>query len=145
MVATITGENAYITIGGENATAYAISDFSLTFDRGTVEQELLGEEGNYFIPGAMSMEGSLTCCRFGASGSDAMLDSIVDGSVIIISGVTNSGSAETVGWYVTQAQVTGYDISIGDASTISEASIDFTVLDPYEYSYDRETGWITSS
>jgi len=141
MVATVTGENVYVTIGSQLATLHAVSDFSLTFDRGTIEQELVGQEGNYFAQGALSIEGSLTCCRFGASGSDAFMDSLVDGSVMTISGTTYSGS-NGIGFYFYSAQVTGYDVSIGDNSTISEASIDFTILDPYNAVYTRTSGWL---
>lgn len=143
MAAVLTGRKAVLEFNTNDGTLHAISDFSLTFDRGTVEQELVGQEGNYFTRGAMSIEGSLTCCRFGSSGSDVFLDSIVDGSVIPISGITNSDSAPGIGWFFHSAQVTGYDVSIGDASTITEASIDFTILDPYNYSYSD--GWVTDS
>jgi len=144
--ATVTGEYAEVQVGTTNTTVYGMSDFSLTFDRGTVEQELLGETGNYFLPGAMSIEGSLTCCRFGSEDYNDFLTSIVEGNLIIISGVinkSNGGGDDNLGFYFKSAQVTGYDISVGDASTISEASIDFTILDPYNATYSK--GWITGA
>jgi len=149
MAGIVTGEHALIkfssaaTAGGfTNMTLHAFSDFSLTFDRGTVEQELCGQKGNYFKPGAMSIEGSLTACRFGASGSDAFLDSIIDGTLFKLSGTTKSGAAATddIGFFFHSCQCTGYDVTAGDASTISEATIDFTVLDPYNITY--ASGWI---
>jgi len=143
MTATVTGEKARIKIGGKANSVFAISDFSITFDRGTVEQELVGETGNYFLQGALTIDGSLTCCRFGASGNSDMIDSLINSSIITISGCTNSDASDKIGWYFPSCQITGYDISIGDASTITEASIDFTVLDPYHATYSDSTGWVT--
>ncbi len=142
MASTITGNKAVLSFDTNLGTLHAISDFSLTFDRGTVEQELLGETGNFFTQGALSIDGSLTMCRFGASGSAAFLDGMIDGDTIAISGHTNKDSVPGLGWYFTTVQVTGYDISIGDASTISEASIDFSIMNPYDVTYSKTTGWI---
>ena len=60
---TVTGRDArvYISSGGsaggalswKSQSTYGISDFSLTLARGTVEQELVGEIGNYFAPGSL--------------------------------------------------------------------------------------------
>lgn len=133
-MATLTGEDATIWIGGStNATTYGVSDISFTFDRGTVEQELVGTAGNYFTQGALSIEGSLTNCRFAASGNSAFLDSIVDGLVVKISGQIDGSSS--LKFVLASCQVTGYDVSIGDASTITEASIDFTLMDPKNVTY----------
>ena len=129
-MAYLTGEDANIQIGASftHETVFGMSDFSLTFDRGTVEQELVGSAGNYFTQGALSVEGSLTNCRFAASGQSEFLDSIINGTVVKISGQIDSSSS--LNFFLKSCQVTGYDISIGDASTITEASIDFTVMDP---------------
>lgn len=150
MTATITGRKAKILFSSssygdswKSGTAHAMSDFSLTFDRGTIEQELIAQEGNYFTQGAMSVEGSLTACRFGASGGSQFLDSIVDGSLFTLSGSVNADSSTSLHWIFHSAQVTGYDISLGDASTISEVSIDFTILNPYDVTYNSATGGIT--
>jgi len=150
MAATITGRKAKILFSSsaygdtwKSGTYHAMSDFSLTFDRGTIEQELVGREGNYFTQGAMSVEGSLTACRFGASGGSQFLDSIVDGTIFTLSGSVNKDVGTSLHWILHSAQVTGYDMSIGDASTISEVSIDFTILNPYDVTYDSVTGGIT--
>jgi len=129
-------------------TAYGIGDFSLTLDRGTVEQDLVGEVGNFFDQGALSMDGSLTSVRFGTSGSSGeqaadfllnLVDAHVDGNYkyLAISGcISPAGDGVTyLSWYLASCQVTGYDISMGDADTITEASIDFTVMDPFNVSY----------
>lgn len=138
---TITGKDANITIQSKTHSNYGISDFSITLDKGTVEQSLLGKKGNKFHEGALSIEGSLTCCKFGASGSDDMLNSIVDGTIITVSGSTDDSAQ--IGWYFHSCQVTGYDISMGDATTITEASIDFMVMDPQNATYSQ--GWITGA
>ena len=152
MASTVTGESATLylkisdTFGGTSGavTLWAVSDFSLTMDRGTVEQELLGEPGNYYTQGAFSIEGSITNCRFAASGNSDMLLNIVDTTNyprLVVSG--SVGSTSPVKWYLVSCQVTNYEVSIGDADTISELSADFTVMDPFNISYTD--GLITDS
>jgi len=137
-MALLTGEDATVLITDSftSALVYGVSDFSLTLDRGVVEQELVGTAGNYYTQGALSVEGSLTNCRFAASGNSPFLDSIVDGSVIKISGQIDGSSS--LNFCFASCQVTGFDVSIGDASTITEASIDFTVLDPKNVTYTSQ-------
>jgi len=140
MVAIVTGKSAAIKIANKAHSVYGITDFSLSFSRDTIEEDLVGETGNLFLEGALSIDGSFTQCKFAASGNADALQSIINGSLITISGSV-SGS-NFLGFYFTSAQITGYDISIGDASTITEASIDFTVLNPYQATYDSSTGWV---
>jgi len=151
MAGTVTGEDAkvLITVHGAGAAPsfsynhsyWGIGDFSLTVDRGTIEQNLVGEDGNYFDQGALSLDGSLTAIKFGASGMSQMLNNIIEASdsyqYLAISGTVCSTDATLnhISWYLTSCQVTGYDISIGDADTITEASIDFTVINPFKVSY----------
>jgi len=143
---TVTGSDANICIySGATAKTHAtwgISDFSLTFDRGLVEQELVGETGNWFTFGALSIEGSYTNCKFAASGNADALLSIVDGHDLIVSG---SLGTSNLSWFFSSCQVTGYDIAIGDADTISEASVDFTVMDPYRVTYNATTGHVENT
>jgi len=136
-MALLTGEDATIYIGAasQDIIVYGVSDISFSFTRGTVEQELVGKAGNYFTQGSLSIEGSITNCRFAASGNSEFLDSIVDGSVIKISGSIGTGALK---FCFASCQVTGYDVNIGDASTITEASIDFTVMDPKNVTYSSE-------
>lgn len=139
---TVTGSSAYIAIGAHAAGAAAelqvdsiwgISDFSMNVERGIVEQELVGEIGNYNTHGALSVDGSYTCCKFAASGVYDSLENILgDATYITISGSTGSN----LSWYFRSCQVTGYDISLGDADTISEASIDWVVMNPHQVSID---------
>ena len=54
MAGFITGKDAYFYIkttgeSGGDHSVYGISDFSLTISRDTVEQELVGETGSYWI------------------------------------------------------------------------------------------------
>ena len=127
---------------------FAISDFSLTMDRGTVEQELLGQIGNFFTQGALSIDGSLSQCRFGASGNSDLLNNMVDGTgnyaYVAISGQVGD-NADDLKWYLTSCQITGYDITLGDADTITEASIDFVVLDPFNVTYDAASYCISDA
>lgn len=146
---TVTGKSASIALGAHAAGStptlkdhrtYAISDYSLTFDRGMVEQELVGELGNYNTPGALSVEGSYTCCRFGTSGTaDALENLLGNYTYLTMSGSTGSN----LSWYFASCQCTGYDISMGDADTISEASIDWVVLNAHQVVIDTATGHVT--
>ena len=134
-ISLITGEDAHIFFGAAHTaeSTFGTSDFSLNFDRGTIEQELVGQTGNEFAQGSLSIGGSLTNCKFAASGNSTFLDSIVDGTIIKISGGIDASSSLDFVFY--SAQVTGYSVSIGDASTISEASIDFTIMNPKDVTY----------
>lgn len=139
---TYTGRNATIKIASGGATlegdeVFALSDFSLTLDKGTVEQELLGEEGNFFTAGALSADGSLTSAKLGSGAAGKILGAMVNGTKIQVSGCVADSSS--LAWYFKSAQVTGFDISIGDANTISEGSIDFSVLDTANISKTRDT------
>jgi len=139
---TVTGSSAYIAIGAHAAAAgatlqadsiWGISDFSMNVERGMVEQELVGEIGNYFTHGALSIDGSYTCCKFAASGLSDSLDNILGNSTYLtVSGSTGAN----LSWYFRSCQVTGYDISMGDADTITEASIDWVVMNPHQVSID---------
>ena len=124
----------------ENHAWYGMSDFSLTLDRGTIEKDLMGQAGNYFDQGSLSMDGSFTISRFGKSGSSYALLNIIDGTgkseYVAISGtVSDATDATYLKWYLVSCQITGYDMSMGDADTMTEASIDFIVLDPENIEY----------
>ena len=125
---TYTGEDAYVYISGLSHTTYGLGDFSLTLDRGTVEQELVGEAGNKFQQGALSVEGSFTNAEFDSDAVDAILGALVNGTKVKISG---SCGMKSLHWILTSCQITSFDLSIGDASTVTEGSVDFTLLDPY--------------
>ena len=137
---TYTGEDAYIYISGLGHSTYGLGDFSLTLDRGTVEQELVGEAGNKFQQGALSVEGSFTNAEWDNSAVDAILGSLVNGQLVKISGSCGMNSLH---WILTSCQITNFELSIGDASTVTEGSIDFTLLDPYNITkgpYGAESG-----
>jgi len=121
----------WITAGGGTEmthTTLAISDISITLDKGTVEQELVGEAGNYFIAGSLGIDISLTSCKVHSTAVGNIVSDMIDGYTVTISG--NCGSAG-LAFYFTSAQVTGFDFSIGDADTITEGSIDASLLKPY--------------
>jgi len=161
MAGTVTGKDANLFLAAHSGgaspegvsakmstrthTIYGVGDFSLTLDRGTVEASLIGQVGNYFDQGSLSMDGSLTAIKFATSGlADPLLNMIDDNAgaqsdkwkYFAISGcVSDATDATYISWYLISCQVTGYDISMGDADTITEASIDFTVLDPFRVNY----------
>jgi len=89
MAGTVTGKNAKVWIAaheagsepsftGKTHTALGIGEFSLTFSRDTVEQNLIGQRGNYFDQGSLSVDGSLTSCKFATSGLNDILDNMID-------------------------------------------------------------------
>jgi len=129
---TYRGEQAAIRIKGKSGTArtdnvIGLSDFSLTLDRGTVEQELVGEAGNYFVAGALSIEGSLTACKLDATAAGDLLTHVISGTRAWISGSCGKYSLH---FFFASCMITGFDLSIGDASTITEGSLDFMVENP---------------
>lgn len=155
MAGTVTGEKANLWFvnhaGGtapsftstEDHSFWGASDFSLTLDRGTIEQDLIGQAGNYMDQGSLSLDGSFTMGRFATDDKSYTLDSIIDGTgtnkYIAFSGqvADDEGSTVYLKWYLVSCQITGYDVSIGDADSITEASIDFIVLDPQNIHYNN--------
>jgi len=125
---TYTGEDATIKISGLGQASFAIGDFSLTIDRGTVEKELVGEAGNKFTQGALSVEGSFTQAEFGDKAVNAIVGSLINGTMVSVSGTSG---VDSLHWYLKSCQITNFELSFGDASTVTEGSIDFTLLDPY--------------
>ena len=109
----------------------AISDFSLTIDRGTAEQKLVGETGNLFIAGSRSTEGSLTSCKLHSTAVGYIVSDLITGVAVEISGSCGTNSLH---FYFMSAMITGFDFSIGTADDITEGSLDFTLLFPYKVS-----------
>jgi len=124
---TYTGDDAAIKIATRTHATLGLSDFSLTLDRGVVEQELVGETGNFFTAGALSLEGSLTMCKLEDNAGGDLLSAVISGTKVVVSGSCGTNS---VHFYFKSCAITGFDISLGDADTITEGSVDFTVMDP---------------
>ena len=132
---TYKGDDAEIYIYANSTdlthSTLAISDFSLTIDRGTAEQNLVGETGNLFIAGARSTEGSLTSCKVNTAGIGGIVSDMIGGNSVQISGSCGTNSLH---FYFKSAMITGFDFSIGTADDITEGSVDFTLLFPYKVS-----------
>jgi len=122
------GDDATIYISGLKHDVLAISDFSLTLSKGTAEQELIGSKGNFMIAGAMSAEGSLTACKLHAGAISKLVQNMIGGGMIRVSG---SCGPNSLYFNLASCQVTGFDFSIGTASDITEGTVDFTSLIPY--------------
>ncbi len=137
-----TGEDATIYLGSGGVTnklshsTLAISDFSLTLSKGTAEQELVGEKGNFSLAGSLSAEGSLTACKMHSTAVGKLVNNMIVGCPISVSG--NCG-ANSLHFFLQSCQVTGFDFSIGTADDITEGTIDFTMLYPYLLSSNRST------
>jgi hypothetical protein len=147
---TYTGSDTVIEIGlsGQSGKAHsdmAIADYSITLERGTVTQELVGETGDMNMQGALSCEGSLTAAKLGPDGASIMLRSIISGNAATRCFVSGQVGANSVGWYFDEVMITGFEISMGDAGTVSEGSIDFQVMNPKDITLtkDNDAGtWI---
>ena len=146
---TYTGEDAviwlYANTSGMTHGTLAISDVGLTISRGTAEQSLVGEKGNFYLAGSRSIEGSLTSCKLHSNAVGNIVSDMIAGSSIRISG--NCG-ANSLRFYFKSCQVTGFDFSIGTADEITEGSLDFALLYPYKVSSvvsDGPSGVATNS
>ena len=137
------GEDATLYIGSGGTadklshSTLAISDFSLTLSKGVAEQELVGEKGNFFLAGSLSADGSLTACKVHTGAIGKLVNNMIVGSTISISG--NCG-ANSLHFYLRSCQLTGFDFSIGTADEITEGTIDYTVLYPYAISAQKISG-----
>lgn len=134
-----TGEDASVVIKNNAGTSLthttlAISDFSLTLNKGTAEQELVGETGNYFLAGSLSAEGSLTACKLHNTAVGYLISDMINSLSVQVSGNCGTNSLH---FYLKSCQVTGFDFSIGTADEITEGTIDFTMLYPYKLSSQR--------
>ena len=141
-----TGSNAKVWFSGSTGsgtcTALALSDFSISLKRDVIEQSLMCQTGNYFTQGPLSIEGSFTHAKMI---DNPLMHSITEGTTIGISGTTSGDFSATTGirFRFDSVQVTGYDLSVGDGSTVTTASVDFTVMDPYNIG--TATCWISGS
>ena len=131
------GSNAEIQIGlhgqaGKSHSALAISDFSISLKRGTVDQNLVGETGNLTLQGALSADGSLTSCKLAKDAIGILLESIISGTAAKRVWISGSTGTKGLHFFFASTQITAFNIAIGDASTISEGSINFTVLNPHQ-------------
>ena len=124
---TYRGNDAAIQIGGKTHRIIGISDFTLTLDRGTVEEPLVGELGNYFLAGSLSATGSFTAAKLDNTAAGTLMHNEVKGDTVWISGSVGPNS---LSFFFEECLITGYDVTIGDADTVTEASIDFSVKDP---------------
>ena len=134
---TYRGSDAAIVLGGSGQSTFGLSDFNLTLDKGTVEQELVGQAGNYSVAGSLSVEGSLTACKLDHTAAGMLLANVISGTITTVSG---SVGTESLHFYFKSTMITGFDISVGDADTITEGSIDFMVQDPQNVNTITYTG-----
>ena len=138
MVATHAAGTAVTWTAGDNHTMYGMGDFSITFDRGIIEQDLIGVAGNYKEQGALSVNGSLTISKLDTDSNSDFLNSILDGTGenAYFSVSSNIGGATTsIVVVLVSCQVTGWDTTIGDADTITTASVDFIGVNPQSLTY----------
>jgi len=132
-----TGEDASIVIMGSGQSYFGISDFSLSISRGTAEQKLVGEKGSFVLAGSRSVDGSLTGCKLTTDGLGMLVERMIDGQSISISGSTGDNSLH---FYFKSCQVKSFNFSIGTADDITDGSIDFTLLYPYKVSSTTQDG-----
>ena len=131
------GSDAEIQIGlkgqtGKTHSTLAISDFSISLKRGTVDQNLVGETGNLTMQGAITADGSLTSCKLASGAVGILLESIISGTTGKRVWVSGSTGTNGLHFFFASTQITAFNIAIGDASTITEGSINYTVLNPHQ-------------
>ena len=159
MAGTVTGKNCRVWLvahsggtwdaggaGGFTSTktqaTWALGDFSLTFDRGVVESDQMGAAGPYTTQGSISVEGSMTAAKFATPGYSDLIYNMCyfdddKYKYLAISGTISTDSdACYFKWCLASCQVTGYDFSLGDADTVTEANIDFVMLNPQDLTFD---------
>jgi hypothetical protein len=155
MAGTVTGRDARIFLVSHNAATppawadkasnsyltYGIGDFTLTFGSDTVTQDLIGVAGPYTARGSVTCDGSMTLSRFGGN-LDMILENLIDTGnykgqtkYLAISGAVSTSESSYISFYLTSCQVTGYDMTLGDAGTITNASIDFMDIIPQKLVY----------
>ena len=123
-----------------------MGSFSITLSRGTVEQELVGVAGNYTAQGSLGVEGSLEISKLDAAGNSDFLNSILDGTgtnkwFAVSANVGGGNATDALRFTLASCNVTGWDVSVGNADTITTASIDFVVANPYDLKY-RDGGLV---
>jgi len=134
---TYTGEDAKITIGGKSHSTIGLSDFRITLTRDTIETPLVGEKGNDVRAGFLSVEGSLTAIKLDNNAAGVLLEHLINGTNVIISG---SAGDKSLHFYFTSGMITGFEISMGDAGTVTKGSIDFIVMNPHQVSKTNLAG-----
>ena len=123
---TYTGSDADFLIATKDEVTLGLSDFSLNISRDTNELDLTGQKGNYHAAGAISVDGSFTAASVSNIGT--FLDAMINGTTVSISGSVGTNSLH---FYFKSAMITGFDLSIGDANTFTQGSIDWTLKYPY--------------
>jgi len=151
---TVTGEKSKVFVcthaagaapsfTGKTHSLWGMGDFSLTMNRGIVEQDLIGTAGNYKDQGSLSVDGSLTISKLDTQGNAEFLNNVLDGTgtnkyfavSANIGGAEGADATSYIRAYLVSCQVTGWDTSVGDADTITEASIDFVEINPQSVRY----------
>jgi hypothetical protein len=151
LAGTVTGESvivyigthaagATMTWGAKSNTLYGMGDFSVTFARGIIEQGLIGVAGNYKDQGTLKIDGSLKISKLDTSGNSSFLNSILDGTgtnkfFAVSSNLCGAGDNASLRFTLVSCQVTGWDTSIGDADTITEANVKFVEVNPQSITY----------
>lgn len=123
-----TGEHAKVWLSTKEGTALGIADFSITVSRDIVEQPLMSQKGPWRSAGPITIEGSFTQAKFLHS---PVLDSLQAGTYVSISGQTADNTANGLSWYFENCIITRFDVSMGDASTVTTATVDYVVIDAY--------------
>lgn len=108
-------------------SSLGLSDVDISINRNVVEQSLIGENGNLFVPGSISVDGSFTACKLDNTFAGTLLGAIVSGNYFVISGMIGEKS---LSFYMVSCLVTSFDLDLGGADNITEGSIDFLIADP---------------
>lgn len=117
---------------GKTHTELAIGEISLTFDRGTVDRPLVGETGNFRTQGAISITGSMSAAKLSKGSAGIFVESIVDGTSDKRIWMSGSIGDKSLHFYFNEVMITSSSIEMGDASTVTDGSFDFQIMNPVD-------------
>lgn len=142
---TYVGSDIEIWIGlkgqaGVTHTGLAIGEFSLTLDRGTVDRPLVGETGNFHAQGALSITGSLTAAKLSDEAAGIFVKSIIDGKSATRVWISGTIGEKSLSFNFTEVMITSAGIEMGDASTVSDGSFDFQIMNPVSLEITKIAG-----
>ena len=125
---TYTGEDANFYASGLGYSTIGASNVSVSISRDTIEQPLVCEKGNFFKQGAQTITGSFDMAKLASGEGGPILASLINGGYIAISGMVGPNSLH---YDFHNCMITGFDLTIGDATSFTTGSIDWQVRYPY--------------
>lgn len=128
---TYVGSDAKIYIATNDYSTYSLADFEVVLDKPVVSQELTCQDGDAYTTGALACTGTFTVSEFANTNCGTLLDAVVNKNYVEISG--NAGG-KSLHFWVKSGMILSFNVTLGDAGTITNGSIDWQAKDPYKIS-----------